>query len=634
MEIQLSKKDLKAASQNWNTLVKSGNKDTNYCIPTSIEEYKNFDNLAARLKIGFQDWILLDNAITAFKEVFNRIYEAPELKGVASYKTVYAALKKELEVEISNRNIDSTNKRDFISAFESIQNSIDDKISDFDFFFVIEGLELKDLDKINCGKVEILSFNQVLCDQMIAAFFRDTISQNSEVLAFKQEFYKNFLNSLCIRSTAYGDSDTAYKKAYRQARELINYFRYIICLYWHDRASGKLLKINLSFEAFSNSERTLIRRIKDNVIILSSGRGRKPLHKFPIDNNQLKNLSFDGFLEDFSAIINASSQTDLDGCILSAIYWIGEAQNEADLDVSFLKYWTALECIFTGTEQPTHALAKGVATLNTFSGYEFIKIEDAKEVYRNMIKLYDKRSAIIHHGMNYLANQVINEADISMICKYTAWSILSLFHLRSDDYTSMQEVGDRINRLYWGMTTSKTMSKAFSTFATAIKDAESLLMLFDQMHKNDPESAEVLKRASLVMAVTAWETYVEDRLSEAVEVRLKALSGSAVGKFVSDKLAEELKRLHNPNAEKTKRLFLDFLDVDVTLGWKWANSDPAFSKKALDNLLAKRGDAVHRAKPQNNGPSAPHLVKRDDLEKAIRLLKNLVESTERCLRED
>jgi len=67
MEIQLSKKDLKAASQNWNTLVKSGNKEKNYCIPTSIEEYKNFDNLAARLKIGFQDWILLDNAITAFK---------------------------------------------------------------------------------------------------------------------------------------------------------------------------------------------------------------------------------------------------------------------------------------------------------------------------------------------------------------------------------------------------------------------------------------------------------------------------------------------------------------------------------------------------------------------------------------
>lgn len=115
---------------------------------------------------------------------------------------------------------------------------------------------------------------------------------------------------------------------------------------------------------------------------------------------------------------------------------------------------------------------------------------------------------------------------------------------------------------------------------------------------------------------------------------MRVLSGSPVGKFVSSKLAEELKRLHNPTADKTRRLFLDYLDIDVTASWKWANSEPASSKKALDSLLAKRGDAVHRAKPQNGGPPAPHLVKRDDLEKAIRLIKNLVESTERCLQED
>ena len=449
MEIQLSKGDLKAATQNWNTLVNSKNKNKNYCIPTSIEEYKNFDKFAARLQIDFRDWILLENAITAFNEVFNRIYEAPELKGVASYETVYAALKKELEVEISNRNKDPKNKREFVTALESIQNSIDDKISYFDFFFVIEGLELEDLDKISYGKVEIFAFNQELCDQMIAAYSGEINSQNPEVLAHTQDFFnKNFLNRLCIKSTAYGDSDTANKKAYRQARELINYFRYILCLFVHDRVSEQMIKINLSFEAYSNSERTLIRRNKDNAIILVSGRGRKPLQKFPINKNRLEDLSFNGFLDDFSKIINASSQTQLEGCILTAIYWIGEAQNEADLDVSFLKYWTALECIFTGTEQPTHALAKGVATLNAFSGYEFIKIEDAKEVYKNMTKLYDKRSDIIHRGMNYLANQVINEADISKICKYTAWSILSLFHLRSIGYTSMQEVGDQINRLY------------------------------------------------------------------------------------------------------------------------------------------------------------------------------------------
>jgi hypothetical protein len=69
------------------------------------------------------------------------------------------------------------------------------------------------------------------------------------------------------------------------------------------------------------------------------------------------------------------------------------------------------------------------------------------------------------------------------------------------------------------------MSEAASTFATPIADAESFPKLFGQTHKNNAAAAEVLKRAELVMALTAWETYVEDRLNEAVETKLKVLSG-------------------------------------------------------------------------------------------------------------
>ena len=66
------------------------------------------------------------------------------------------------------------------------------------------------------------------------------------------------------------------------------------------------------------------------------------------------------------------------------------------------------------------------------------------EIYKNMKKLYNKRSDIIHRGMSYL----VSEADISEICKYAAWSILSLMHLRSIKYTTMNEVNHHINRLY------------------------------------------------------------------------------------------------------------------------------------------------------------------------------------------
>lgn len=133
------------------------------------------------------------------------------------------------------------------------------------------------------------------------------------------------------------------------------------------------------------------------------------------------------------------------------------------------------------------------------------------------------------------------------------------------------------------------------------------------------------------MALTAWETCVGDRIAEAVKARLKAVNGSPFGKFVSGKLAEELRRFRNPKAEKTRRLLVDYREVDVTAGWKWQNHDPA-SGKTLDDLIAKRGDAVHRSRLVIAGaPPGPHLLKRDDLDKTIRFLKSLVETTDRAL---
>ncbi|MCW5628665.1 MAG: hypothetical protein KIT47_07380, partial [Rhodoferax sp.] len=118
------------------------------------------------------------------------------------------------------------------------------------------------------------------------------------------------------------------------------------------------------------------------------------------------------------------------------------------------------------------------------------------------------------------------------------------------------------------------MSRAKTSFDSSIEDATLLLQHFDTIHKQSPDSAEVLKRAGIVMALTAWETYVEDRILEAVGARLRVVNGSPIGAFVSRKLELELKQFHNPNAEKTKRIFVDYLEVDVTANWRWANFDP------------------------------------------------------------
>lgn len=173
------------------------------------------------------------------------------------------------------------------------------------------------------------------------------------------------------------------------------------------------------------------------------------------------------------------------------------------------------------------------------------------------------------------------------------------------------------------------MSKAKVSFETSIKDAEQLLAHFDALPKPPLPGAEVLKRAGLVMALTAWETYVEDLILEEVTARLRVVDGSYVGKFVVKRLEDELKRFHNPTSDKVRKLFVDFLEVDVTAYWEWSNYDCTTARKNLNELISKRGDAVHRSKPISAGASqASHLVKRDDLDKAIRFLKALVDATD------
>lgn len=175
-------------------------------------------------------------------------------------------------------------------------------------------------------------------------------------------------------------------------------------------------------------------------------------------------------------------------------------------------------------------------------------------------------------------------------------------------------------------------SRAAAAFHESIKDAEELLGLFDRANTKPPPppNSEVLKRAGLIMALTAWETYVEDRAKEALGQHLAAIKGSPVAAFVEKKFVEEIKRFNNPTAEKTRKLFSDYVGVDVSAGWTWPGVNQTKAQHMLDDLLTKRGAAAHRSDAAGSANQG-HLVKRDDLEKAIGFLKRLVERTDAAL---
>jgi len=177
------------------------------------------------------------------------------------------------------------------------------------------------------------------------------------------------------------------------------------------------------------------------------------------------------------------------------------------------------------------------------------------------------------------------------------------------------------------------MSNSGEAFARSIQDAENLLRHFDDLNtKPPPPETEVLKRAGLVMAMTAWETYVEDRVIEAAAARLSGLGDSSIASFVESKLSEEIKRLHNPTSEKTIQLFRDYANVDLTNRWAWNNFEAKTVRERLNQYIKLRGDVVHRSRSISSGPKQADPVTKEELTKAIKFLKALVASTEAALR--
>lgn len=177
-------------------------------------------------------------------------------------------------------------------------------------------------------------------------------------------------------------------------------------------------------------------------------------------------------------------------------------------------------------------------------------------------------------------------------------------------------------------------SKALQTFDHVIQDAIDLLNHFDALNTNPPPpQIEVLKRASLVMALAALETYFEDRLVEASEALCAKSSDIVLAKFLQESLANDLKFFHTPSTDRVRPIFLKYLGVDITECWAWNNVDPAGARLELNRLAKKRGDIAHRSWRPADGQPQPqrHAVTRDDLRKHIHFVRQLAQATDSYL---
>jgi len=174
-------------------------------------------------------------------------------------------------------------------------------------------------------------------------------------------------------------------------------------------------------------------------------------------------------------------------------------------------------------------------------------------------------------------------------------------------------------------------SAALQMFEHAIQDAIDLMNHFDNLNKAPPPppEAEVLKRASLVMALAALETYIEDRVTEAANAVIgPGPETSRLGTFYISSLENDLKYFHTPSTDRVKSIFDKYLGLDVTEGWTWNNYDSKRACAELNKIAKKRGDIAHRSLRPMMGQTNSHAVTREELKKHVRFIRDLVEATD------
>lgn len=209
-------------------------------------------------------------------------------------------------------------------------------------------------------------------------------------------------------------------------------------------------------------------------------------------------------------------------------------------------------------------------------------------------------------------------------------------------------------------------STARASFEHALIDVDILLGYGDERflgpHNRPDRDLGVLRRAGVILVVTAWESYIEDTLRHEFGKRLNdaATPGDMESAFnkvanwwlsseknplalvpnLSDwtglgwkdllrtRLESELDALNTPSSGTIAALSKAYLGEDVTSHWRWRGTSTASACARLDRLIRLRGRLVHHGKDLFERRQS---ARRADVVEGRDLVGRLAQSTDSAL---
>ncbi|MEW6659216.1 MAG: hypothetical protein AB1424_11195 [Thermodesulfobacteriota bacterium] len=401
----------------------------NYLIPGSIEDIKALGPFPY-LHIG-NAWIYTkDKLKIKLRECANLILSEIGHNDF-SKQTILDAIRDEIKLSISDQ-------RTANEHLEHILDVVRAKNQKRLFIRIISGLTLKDVAEIKYGSWRLALFDNNEINNIIERDVGDE-QWKSNVKAYLSKYFKD---KLCLFVESQGDEKKAKQKAENIAKYVINTLRYFICC--HLSQTDYIHKIGIVMDKLGIDK--FLTFFSFNLEKCSSS-----IHRFEPHSRQEYILTAENLEiirkhmhgERLWSFIENNDPTDLESSIVSSITWLGDAQQEMDINIAYVKYWIAIEALITGHEKGSKDDSLNKRLKNRIP-LMIANIDENPPSKSEVDKAYELRGTVVHSGNK----EIVALEKLNKVCKWATECIVMCVNLCNLNYKSRQQVEEQLKKLY------------------------------------------------------------------------------------------------------------------------------------------------------------------------------------------
>ncbi|WP_263384788.1 HEPN domain-containing protein [Granulicella arctica] len=397
-----------------------------FLVLNTIEEWKAVGLVHPTVRTDENSHPLSEAGISALRRITTIMENDPALRKACSQHEIA------LQVHTSYEGwIKRSLQPDADEFIQECAGSLMATVKERFHLVMLDGLELKDLDKVELGTISIYKPDMKLMSvvQFGGAITEDWIE-------------RDFSKGLWLIGKTEGSPEVSLERFDHQTLLVIGILAVCGAILYEGSIWRSHLRAGLSPH----------RQTMPTSIFRWDADGGDPTvsrlwgedQKLPLDAKLIDYLREHCFLNQLSALSSEEEKTRLQQSIERALYWFADAHGDRNTTMRFVKLWSCVECFFAFQEENiTEANARGMATILTFSGYQVWTVEDYSKMKSRLRDLYGLRSRAVHRA-EFDEVQLVDLRDLS---RWVAWLIISMTALAERGYRTLSQVKEQTDRL-------------------------------------------------------------------------------------------------------------------------------------------------------------------------------------------